>query len=247
MSIQDGKGRPFAVFDIDGTVIRWQLYHAVIDQLVKDGLMDAEAFEHVRQMRMDWKRRAGEDSFLQYEGGLVKAFEEALAGMSVAGFNRAVDETFEEYKDQVYTYTRDLIRELQAKDYLLFAISGSPDTIVTKLADYYGFDDSAATSFPAKDGRFTGARRLSIGNKPKLLQRLIDKHGAVKAGSLAAGDSEGDIDMLAMAERIIAFNPTRRLFEHARKQGWAIIVERKNVVYQLGPDGPENSKYVLKN
>ena len=25
--------RPFAVFDIDGTIIRWQLYHALADEL----------------------------------------------------------------------------------------------------------------------------------------------------------------------------------------------------------------------
>lgn len=238
------KSRHFAVLDIDGTIIRWQLYHAVTDQLARDGLIDRRAFGRVRRMRMDWKQRTGEDSFHEYEMELVKVFDEALKGMSVDGFKKAVDEVFEEYKEQVYTYTRDLIRELQGKNYLLFAISGSPDFIVEKMADYYGFDDFAATNFPSKSGRFTGTKDLSIGKKPELLKKLVGKHGAVWKDSLGVGDSEGDIDMLAMVERPIAFNPSKKLFGHARKQGWEIIVERKNVVYELSR---ENKKYVLKS
>lgn len=237
------KARPFAVFDIDGTLIRWQLYHAVTDQLAKSGLVDMAAFERVRRLRMDWKRRAGTDSFHEYEMELVKVFDAALRGMNVEGFQAAVDTVFEEYKEQVYTYTRDLIHDLQDKDYLLFAISGSPDFIVRKMVDYYGFDDFAATSFPAEAGRFTGAKRLSIGNKPQLLQGLIDKHGAGLKGSLGVGDSEGDITMLEMVERPVAFNPSRLLFKHARAEGWEIVIERKNVVYRLCA---ENGRYVLE-
>lgn len=238
------QGRPFAVFDIDGTIIRWQLYHAVSDQLVKNGLINTRAFEQVRDIRMNWKKRVGEDSFRDYERAMVRVFTEALAGMSVVEFTRAADTAFEEYKDQVYTYTRDLIRHLQAKDYLLFAISGSPNIIVEKLAGYYGFDDFAATNYPAKGGRFTGEEELSLGRKPQLLKQLVDKHGAIMKDSIAVGDSEGDIAMLETVERPIAFNPNKQLYNHARKQGWNIIVERKNVVYTLEP---ENSKYVLKN
>lgn len=228
--------RSFAVFDIDGTIIRWQLYHAVNDQLAKNGLISAEAYEHVRRTRMDWKRRTGADSFQEYEKELVKVFDQALAGMSVAGFAKAADKVFDEYKDQVYTYTRDLIHSLQKKNYLLFAISGSPAGIVEKLADYYGFDDFAATNYPAEQGRFTGSKDLSIGKKPELLTRLIKDHDASFKDSVAVGDSEGDISMLEMVERPIAFNPSQKLFKHAHEQGWPIVVERKNVVYKLKLD-----------
>lgn len=238
------KSRPFAVFDIDGTVIRWQLYHAVGDQLVKNGKIDAAQFEQVRRIRMNWKKRASEDSFREYEKALVNVFGRAISGMSETAFNEAVDQVFEEYKDQVYTYTRDLIRRLKAEDYLLFAISGSPEPIVKKLANYYGFDDFAATNYPVKAGRLTGEEELSLGRKPELLERLIAEHGAVREQSIGVGDSEGDITMLANVSRPIAFNPSKLLFEHAQKQGWNIIIERKNVVYELDR---KNMKYVLKS
>ncbi len=226
-------GRPYAVFDIDGTIIRWQLYHAINDQLVKDGLIDPGAFAKVRDTRMNWKRRTGTDSFNEYEHELIKVFDKALAGMSVNGFSKAVDAVFAEYRDQVYTYTRDMIRDLQQEGYLLFAISGSPGLIVKKLADHYGFDDFAATTYEQKDSRFTGKKYLSIGRKPELLRELVTRNEAVAKGSIAVGDSEGDIDMLASVERPVAFNPNRPLFEHAKAHGWEIVVERKNVIYRL--------------
>lgn len=225
--------RPFAAFDIDGTIIRWQLYHALGDELAKRDLIDAGTFNKVRGARMDWKRRTGEDSFQEYEMELVKAFDQSLQGMAVSDFAEAAQDVFDRYKDQVYTYTRDLIRELQDKDYLLFAISGSPSIIVQMFAAHYGFDDFAATNYAVQNDKFTGSKELSIGKKPQLLQQLIDKHSASLKGSVSVGDSEGDISMLAIVEQPIAFNPSKKLFNHASKQKWKIVLERKNVIYEL--------------
>lgn len=225
--------RPFAVFDIDGTIIRWQLYHAIGDQLAKQGVIGADVFKPVRAARMSWKKRSGEVSFRDYEAELVKVFDKTISGLPVATFDAAVASVFDEYREQVYTYTRDLISQLKATHYLLFAISGSPAVIVEKLANYYGFDDFAATTYPTSNGRFVGSKDLAVNKKPELLKALIDKHGAGSANSIGVGDSEGDIDMLGMVEQPIAFNPTRELFNHAKAQGWQVVVERKNMVYEL--------------
>lgn len=225
--------RPFAVFDIDGTVIRWQLYHAIGDALAQQGLINQQAFEQVRAARMSWKRRSGEESFRDYEQALIRVYDQALKGLSVDDLSEAVEKVFEEYKDQVYTYTRDLIRALKAKHYVLLAISGSPDIIVEKLINYYGFSDFAATSYETHNGLLTGSKQLSIGKKAQLLKQLITKHQLTNTGSIAVGDSEGDIDMLKMVKQPIAFNPSKQLAEYASKQHWPIVVERKNVVYSL--------------
>ncbi len=135
------SGRPFAVFDIDGTIIRWQLYHAISDALAQQGYIGSGEFDQVRQARMNWKRRTGEESFRDYEHELIGVFDKALKGLRLEDLAAAAEAVFEEYKEQVYTYTRDLIRDLKSRNYLLFAISGSPAVIVNKLTDYYGFDD----------------------------------------------------------------------------------------------------------
>lgn len=225
--------RPFAAFDIDGTLIRWQLYHAIGDGLAKQGIIGPQEFDKVRRARMNWKKRAGEDSFVDYEKTLVAVFDRAIKDLDVKIFKQVIGKVFDEYKEQVYIYTRGLIAELKKQNYLLLAVSGSPTMIVDLMARYYEFDDFAGSTYEVIDGKFSGHKDLSIGHKAELVKKLAQKHGASFAKSLAVGDSEGDIDMLKLVEQPIAFNPTKQLFDHARQAGWVVVVERKNMVYKL--------------
>jgi HAD superfamily hydrolase (TIGR01490 family) len=227
--------KPFAVFDIDGTLIRWQLFHAVVDRLAKAGHVPADAYEKAHDARMLWKRRTNESSFREYEQKLVDAYVGSLSSLRVADFQKAADAVVAEHKDQVYTFTRDLIRELKAKGYLLFAISASQSEIVGMLTAYYGFDDYAASVYEQKDGYFTGNVDVIARKKPELLEKLIAKHGVTKQGSFGVGDTESDISMLEVVEHPIAFNPSKKLFQHAQSAGWNVVVERKNMIYKLEP------------
>lgn len=241
-SMAKSLSRPFAVFDIDGTLIRWQLYHAVADNLVKLGFIAPVKFQAIKDARMVWKRRESSESFKQYEMELVRLYESILSEITVEQFEKASQAVFEEYKDQVYIYTRDLLRKLKKDGYLLFAISGSQTQIISKLADYYGFDDFAAREDKHKANRFTGRSTTPIFNKDVVLKRLIKKNGAGLTDSIAVGDSKTDIKMLELAQIPIAFNPERTLFEYAKQKGWKIVIERKNMVYELEKRG---EKYEL--
>ena len=46
------------------------------------------------------------------------------------------------------------------------------------------------------------------------------------------GDTEGDIPMLSVVENPICFNPNAKLAEVARANGWDIVIERKDVIYE---------------
>jgi HAD superfamily hydrolase (TIGR01490 family) len=227
------RGRHFAVFDIDGTLIRWQLYHAIADALARSGHIKPESYQAMRDSRMQWKKRSGGSSFKVYEKQLILTYEEVLSTLSLEQFNEAVDAVFNEYKDQVYTYTRDLLVHLKKEGYLLFAISGSQTEIVAKIASYYGFDDYVGTAYEYKYSRFTGKKSVGSLNKAATLKDLVDKYAATYAGSVGVGDSESDAKMLELVDKPIAFNPERALFANADVKGWKIVLERKNVVYEL--------------
>lgn len=228
--------RKFAVFDIDGTLIRWQLYHAVADELARHGHFGAAEYQTVKDARMTWKRREGEDSFKQYERALVRLMDQAMIGLSTTEMEAACQTVIQEYRDQVYIYTRDLIRELKNKGYLLFTISASQSLIVKLLAEYYGFDDYGGSEYEVKHGVFTGKKEvLKHERKPEYLRGLVAKHNATFTDSVAVGDSESDIPMLEAVKNPIAFNPTQLLYGHARANNWKIVIERKNVIYELEP------------
>lgn len=234
--------KKFAVFDIDGTLIRWQLYHAVVDKLAKQGALGKQAHSKVTKARMEWKNRQGNDSFKKYEGVLIKVYETAIQNLETELFDKLVLEVIDEYKGQAYVYTRSLIDDLKKQGYFLLAISGSHTELVEQIAKYYGFDDWSGSIYERVDGSFSGKRIIGSHDKNKTLEQMIEKHNLTQKDSLAIGDSASDIAMLSMVELPIAFNPEQTLYETAKQRGWKIVVERKNVVYELVPD---NGRYIL--
>lgn len=228
--------KKFAVFDIDGTLIRWQLYHAVVDRLAKRNILDSEQYAKVREARMVWKKRAHPEAFKKYEQLIIKAYESALPTMTVQTFNEIVEETAEEYKEQVYSYTRQLAADLKKKGYMLLAISGSHQELVEHVGKQFGFDHCVGTQYLRDDDRFTGEKIVASADKASALKDLIKNYGLSTKGSYAVGDSLSDVPMLELVERPLAFNPDRQLYEIAKKNGWQIVVERKNVVYDLQED-----------
>jgi HAD superfamily hydrolase (TIGR01490 family) len=235
--------QPFAVFDIDGTLIRWQLYHALGDELVRMGIISKSDYQIVRDARMQWKKRSTPNQYKKYETTLVKIVERAMIGLRVVDLETAYEGVIGEYKDQAYAYTRDLITSLKAKNYIIFAISGSHNGIVAKIAEHYGFDDYRGTTYGLKDGVITGLLELVMHDlKPQKLKELIEKHNCRWENSIAVGDSESDIPILETVENPIAFNPTKKLFEYAKANGWKVVVERKNMIYELEPN---DGKYQL--
>lgn len=238
------RQKPFAVFDIDGTLLRWQLYHAVADELVKTGYLDNKNFKKVREARMTWKKRTHKDSYVEYENKLIEYFENAMIRINKNDLNKVFETVIASYKDQVYTYTRDLIKGLKDNGYLIFAISASQQEIVSMLANYYDFDDAIGSTYKNKDGLFTGETDIMKNQrKPQALVELVKKHSATWENSIGVGDSESDIEMLKKVKNPIAFNPTKKLFETAKKNDWKVVVERKNVIYHLEPN---NGQYIIK-
>lgn len=238
--------KKFAVFDIDGTLIRWQLYHAVSSTLLRQG-NNSELYESIKSARMKWKQRQNPDSFREYEHALVDAYDAVVQELSVEQFNAVAAQVFEEHKDQVYTFTRDLLKELKASGYFLLAISGSQQEIIAKIAKYYGFDDFIGTEFVQRGGRFTGEKIVPSFDKKTALRNLITKHHLDLTGSIAVGDSESDIPMLSLVEQPIVFNPTAALFAEAKKKRWRVVVERKNMIYELTPQSKDaHGSFILE-
>jgi HAD superfamily hydrolase (TIGR01490 family) len=225
--------KKFAVFDLDGTLIRWQLYHAEVDKLAKAGHLGPDAREKLHEARMRWKRREPAYSFRDYEVALIETYENSVQSINPAAFDEVMISVIDEYKDQVYTYTRDLAARLKSEGYTLLAISGSHEELVAAVAQHYDFDDWIGTRYKRKSGAFTGEKYVASHDKQAALQSLITKHGLGLTDSYAVGDSKSDAPMLEMVDHPIAFNPDQALKDIVATNGSDIVVERKNVVYEL--------------
>lgn len=223
----------FAAFDIDGTLIRWQLFHAVVHELGKQGFLPTGAHERIRAARFAWKNRITSDGFSSYETVLVELYIEALKQIDPQEYRLIVDHVFAEYKDQTFTYTRNLAAKLKQQGYLLFAISGSQQEIVERIAHHHGFDAAIGAQLVTADGVYTGEIVTPIHNKAAALQQLVDQYHCSYEDSYGIGDSLSDVSMLGKVTHPIAFNPDQKLYDIAKQNQWQVVVERKNVVYEL--------------
>lgn len=234
--------RPIAVFDIDGTLIRWQLYHAIVDKLIYSGsINNPKIIEEINAARINWEHRKNNSAFEDYEIVLIKYSKEIIKNISKEELTSISKSVFDNYKNKIYRYTSQLIKDLKKKQYLVFCISGSPEIIIKMIADYYGFDDYLGSRLSNFDDDFL---IMTHDNKAKNLIKLVEKYHTSLKNSIAVGDSDGDIPLLNSVQTAIAFNPNKKLLTYAQNKSWQIVIERKNVIYQLLKiDG----KYVLAN
>jgi HAD superfamily hydrolase (TIGR01490 family) len=226
--------RPVAVFDIDGTVFRSSLLIELVEILIEKELFPREARETYATAQEQWLNRNGE--YEHYIKKVVESFVIHTKGKLYGEVADAAGEVIESKKGRTYRYTRDLIQELKAKGYFILGISHSPKFIVDGFGYELGFDKTYGLFYETgASDRFLGviADEHLIMNKSAILKRAIEKDNLTLKDSYGVGDTESDISMLDLVEHPIAFNPNRLLYRHAQKNKWKVIVERKDVIYEI--------------
>lgn len=230
--------KKFAAFDIDGTIFRSGLYREVVYELLATDRAPAELAEAFSGLELDWKTRRHQNAFKLYEHAMAVTFDSILAQVKVADFDEAARSVFDRVSDYVYAYTRDLAQDLKAQGYTLIAISGSQEELVEPFAKKYGFDIWIGQHYTrGDDGYFTGEIIKTHDGKDTILRTIVAEHDLTFEGSIAVGDSSGDIGMLSIVENPIAFNPEKLLFDRAQQENWKVVLERKNIIYELEPNG----------
>jgi HAD superfamily hydrolase (TIGR01490 family) len=226
--------RKVAFFDIDGTVFRSSLLIELVEKLVQEGVFPHEAKEAYADEFRQWRDREG--SYENYISAVVASYMKHIKGVhygELADIGRMV---VAEQSKHVYRYTRDLITELKKKNYYIVAISQSPKTILDEFCKAYGFDKVYGRIYEiGPQDRFTGDMIdvHLVENKAHIVARVLEKEEVTLEGSFGVGDTSGDIPLLQNVDHAICFNPNNALYSHAQRVGWKVIVERKDVIYEL--------------
>jgi HAD superfamily hydrolase (TIGR01490 family) len=231
--MEAGKRR-VAVFDIDGTIFRSSLVIELVERLVEKGIFPPETRATYEVEKTRWLDRKGD--YQSYVSKAVETFAKQLKGKPYDEVSYIAGEIIEEKKGRVYAYTRELVGKLKDEGYFLLAISHSPKFIVDGFGFEMGFNKVYGTFYESgASGNFTGTilDEDFIFNKAAVLTRAVRKEDLTLEGSVAVGDTESDIPMLEMVERPICFNPNAALYQHAKRRKWKVVVERKDVIYEL--------------
>ena len=227
--------QPVAFFDVDGTIFRSSLLIELVEALIQEGVFPPEAKDIYYKEHTAWRNREG--SYDEYIGALIEAYLTYIKGVHYGEFADIGKRIVNVHSKRVYRYTRDLITELKNKGYYIVAISQSPKTVLDAFCKEYGFDKVYGRMYEiGPQDKFTGEviDEHLIENKANIVKRVFEHNAELtKVGSIAVGDTDGDIPLLESVETAICFNPNAELYSHAKRMNWKIVVERKDVIYHL--------------
>ena len=109
-----------------------------------------------------------------------------------------------------------------------------------RFAKIWNFDIALGQVYDTKNGAYTGmisGEKYLVEQKGDLLKELVKTNSLSWEGSIAVGDSMSDASILEVVEQPIVFNPDDQLFNRAKERHWKIVIERKNVIYELERHG----------
>jgi HAD superfamily hydrolase (TIGR01490 family) len=226
--------RKVAVFDIDGTFFRSSLLIKLVETLIEDGVFPKSAKNIYQPNYEKWLKRKG--PYEDYIASVIKVFDKNITGVDYKKFNKIANKVATANYNMVYRYTRDLIKKLKKRGYFILAISHSPWGILEKFCKKNGFDKVYGRFYRLNEkGKFTKIveHKELISDKSKILLRAIEKENLTLKKSIGVGDTDSDIPFLKKVQQPICFNPNKKLYHYAKRAGWKIVVERKDVIYYL--------------
>lgn len=227
-------------FDIDGTIFRNSLMIEHFKKLMDYEVIDPEIwYTKVKKVYTEWEKRFGD--FEQYLEILAQVYLEELKGIDKDYIEFIAAHVIKANGDMVYKYSREQIKWHKDQGHKVFFISGSPDFLVSKMAEKYGVTEYRGTLYKVdEENKFTGeiVKMWDSESKQRVLQELILKYDVDLEKSYAYGDTTGDLSMLKMMGNPIAMNPNQNLLTAIKQdEGLSskatIIVERKDVIYKL--------------
>lgn len=236
-------GNIAAFFDIDGTIVREGLISEMFKKMIRYELIEnSKWYRDVEPAFRQWNKRLGDyDLYLQK---MVDVYTETIQYTNPFHIRYIAKRVIEQKGERVYTYSRERIKWHRAQGHIVIAISGSPVELVAEMSKLYGMDDYRGTVYEiGSDGAYNGniIPMWDSRSKQKAVMEMSEKHQLDLTKCYAYGDTAGDFSMLKLVGNPYAVNPTRELItqilaDEKLRNDISVIVERKDVTYQLNVD-----------
>ncbi len=228
------KKDKIAIFDIDGTIFRKNLHFELINELTWMKVFPREARDQLSSVYSGWLKHEG--TYEDYRKALVALYAEHIKGCSQEAVLEASKILIPFHAKRTYIYAERLIEKLRAENYHLLVISGSPIEVVEEYnRQYLKFDAAFGSVYEVDDqGLYTGKATFEPSkNKGSLVEQYLFEHKLTLADSYGIGDTGSDMSFLELVEHPIAFNPNQNLKGVAEEKGGKIVVEKKDVIYEI--------------
>jgi len=215
------KGKKVAFFDIDKTIYDGYLIFPLAEYFLKENVVGKDVVHSLyndlhlyRSQQVDYETTV-ENFNIHLANGLKHRDTDSILALT-----KSFLETDEGNK--FFPFAADLM-ELLEPTYDIYFVTGEVQCVGKAVAEYFAVHGYVSTEMDIKDGVYTGTIRKSLARKEgkrDAINHVIHKYPP--EGSLAFGDSEGDIEMLDAVAQAFCINATEGLREVALSKGWHI-------------------------
>ncbi|MEH0547521.1 haloacid dehalogenase-like hydrolase [Streptomyces sp. B21-105] len=207
-----------AVLDVDGTLIAGTLAGPLPGMLAEAGLVPRDRLARLRRAQTD---SDAED--VQAAARLHELFAAMLTDVPCRAVSTTMADLWQRQRERLFDFTRPLITALKEAGCVPVLISGGPQEMVAHLAGELGVPLFRGTRLDTADGLYTGRVAATVcGGKDAAAQDLVGEERIDWPGSLAVGNSLGDVSSLSQVGRPVVFEPTPALRLLARHRSWPV-------------------------
>jgi len=242
------KSKKLAIFDIDGTIFRKNLHFELINELSWLGAFPVSVRKELTEIYSNWIEHEG--TYEDYRRAIVNLYSEHIKGCTEDVVREASRIVVPFHMKRTYIFAEDLIRQFRKEGYHIIAVSGSPLEIVEEYNEKYLKFDFVYGSVYEKDtkGIYTGFASFEPSkDKGSIVKQYAYEQGLDFKESYGIGDTESDIKFLNLVDYPIAFNPNQGLLAAAKEHGFRVVVEKKDVIYEISEQGTGSNQQLTKN
>ena len=211
--------RKIALFDIDKTIYQGLVILDLANSQVKYGIISQESYSTICNDVDLYKK-----GVVGYEETIHNLLVHWASGLKGNLYNHVLTHAidFLSHKGKFFPFAGELISMLKETHDVYF-VTAEPSFVGKAVSYIFKANGYVSSKFELSNSTFTGNVEISLArreDKMRVVQGLLNKYE--KRGSIAFGDSEGDIEMLRQVEIAVCINPTDGLRRVAEKKGWII-------------------------
>jgi HAD superfamily hydrolase (TIGR01490 family) len=224
--------KKIAIFDIDGTIFRKNLAFELLNELSWMKIFPKVVRDELIALYGHWLDNEG--TYEAYRIKLVELYEKNIEGKSQEDIIKAAKIVAQFNAKRTYIFAKKLIEEMRP-DHIMLVISGSPIEIVKEYAEIFQFDAYYGSVYEIdKEKIFTGKTIFEpTHDKGAVVKQFVAENDISLVDSFGMGDTQSDASFLELVDHPIAFNPDSNLRQIAQEKQWKIMVEKKDVIYEI--------------
>ncbi|MFI5674896.1 haloacid dehalogenase-like hydrolase [Streptomyces cellulosae] len=206
-----------AVLDVDGTLIAGTLAGPLPTMLAEARLVPRDRLERLRRAQ---SAANAEDP--RAAARMNELFASMLTDVACRAVSAVTARLWARQRARLFTFAKPLVAMLKDAGHVPLLISGGPQELVAHLAAELDVTLFRGTQFEAADGLFTGRVAWAVADgKDRAAQDLTGTR-IDWPGSLAVGNSLGDVSSLSRVGRPVVFEPSPALRALAARRSWPV-------------------------